>query len=113
MSQVSVARIYDGPFDKDAHVVLVDRVWPRGFSKEKADWDQWCKDVAPSTALRKEFHADGDFAAFAKAYRAELEHEPAASALEALRHDDHLLLVTAAKDLEHCQVTVLAQLLSD
>lgn len=109
--QLRTGRIYDAPFEQPATVVLVDRLWPRGVAKEHAPWDEWCKDVAPSNELRKTYHAGGDFDAFEAAYRKELKQEPAASALAQLRKLDHLVLVTASKDVSRSEVAVLQRVL--
>lgn len=74
---VSCFRVHDlvsGDADPgDAHVVLVDRLWPRGVRKDALRHDDWCSGAAPSTELRKEFHSgDLDFDGFAERYRAEL-----------------------------------------
>ncbi|MEZ3161895.1 DUF488 family protein [Microbacterium sp. BWT-B31] len=78
-------RVYDPPAPGDGFRVLVDRLWPRGLSKQRAAVDVWAKDAAPSTELRKAFHHGGmTWDAFADAYRAELAG-PAAGAVRALR----------------------------
>ncbi|NYE18163.1 DUF488 domain-containing protein [Microbacterium immunditiarum] len=78
-------RVYDDASPDDGFRVLVDRLWPRGVSKERAAVDLWAKDVAPSTELRKRFHNEGmTWDAFAGAYRSELAG-PAAEALAQLR----------------------------
>jgi uncharacterized protein YeaO (DUF488 family) len=58
--EIRLKRVYDPPDASDGLRVLVDRIWPRGLSKEKAAVDLWARDVAPSTALRKWFHHDPD-----------------------------------------------------
>ena len=74
----AIKRIYDEPADDDGCRVLVDRLWPRGVSKERAQLDLWLKDVAPSPPLRTEFaHMQERFADFRAAYEAELETNPA------------------------------------
>lgn len=71
---VRVRRIYDQPTRKDGTRVLVDRVWPRGLSKDEARLDEWFKQVAPSTKLRKWYAHDPDrFTEFTRRYLAELE----------------------------------------
>ncbi|MGH3578943.1 MAG: DUF488 domain-containing protein, partial [Mycobacterium sp.] len=55
---VQVRRIYDPPAPDDGIRVLVDRIWPRGVSKGRAQLDEWCKEIAPSTELRKWYHHD-------------------------------------------------------
>jgi len=112
---VRVARIYDGPSQQDGRRVLVDRVWPRGFSKQRADLDEWCKAVAPSSELRRWYgHDPALFAEFTRRYLTELgEGEPAA-ALEHLRTltgQGRLTLLTATKAVDISQAAVLADLL--
>ncbi|GEL77629.1 DUF488 domain-containing protein [Tenuibacillus multivorans] len=71
---VLVKRIYEDVSDQDGKRILVDRIWPRGVSKEKAQLDEWLKSVAPSTDLRKWFRHDPDkFEEFKKKYKQELE----------------------------------------
>ncbi len=78
----AIKRIYDDPADDDGCRVLVDRLWPRGVSKERAQLELWLKDVAPSPPLRKEFgHMQERFADFRAAYEAELESNPAVQTL--------------------------------
>jgi uncharacterized protein YeaO (DUF488 family) len=95
--------------------VLVDRLWPRGVAKTDAPFDEWCKDVAPSTELRRWYgHDPARFAEFRRRYRAELKEPERAAALEYLRSLDaagDLVLVTATKDVEHSAAEVLRQVL--
>lgn len=80
-----IKRIYDAPDAADGTRVLVDRLWPRGITKEKAALDLWLKDVSPSDALRKRVHGDPDgWQVFLVDYAAELAREPAASAARQL-----------------------------
>jgi uncharacterized protein YeaO (DUF488 family) len=115
--EVRVRRVYDEPTDEDGTRVLVDRVWPRGLSKDKAHVDEWCKQVAPSTELRKWYaHDPGRFAEFTRRYRAELEDPERAEALTRLRklaRDRTLTLVTATRAIEISQAAVLADVLRD
>jgi len=108
-----VKRIYDDPAPDDGRRVLVDRVWPRGVSKERAALDLWCKDVAPSTELRKWYgHDPAKQPEFAARYRTELAAQPAADALADLRATaGTLTLLTATHDLELSQARVLADTL--
>lgn len=77
-----VKRVYDEPAPGDGYRVLVDRLWPRGLAKDRARVDLWLKDIAPSTELRRWFHAgEGDFDAFARRYTAELGTNPAVDEL--------------------------------
>jgi len=88
-----VKRVYDPPDDGDGLRVLVDRLWPRGLTKDRARVDHWPKAVSPSDGLRKRVHSgDTDWAGFVAAYRAELAEPPAAPAA-----DDLLELTRAAK----------------
>jgi uncharacterized protein YeaO (DUF488 family) len=83
--QIRQKRVYDDPTPDDGFRVLVDRLWPRGLSKERAAVDLWAKDVAPSTELRKAFHHDGlSWSDFEAAYRTELDG-PTRTAVDALR----------------------------
>jgi uncharacterized protein YeaO (DUF488 family) len=113
--QVKVTRVYDPPDDADGVRVLVDRVWPRGLSKDRAHLDEWCKSVAPSTGLRKWYgHDPQRFVEFGRRYRAELaQPEPAAavSHLRELARHGPLTLLTATKSADISQAAVLADLL--
>lgn len=97
-----IKRIYDPAADEDGFRVLVDRLWPRGISKEKAGIDLWMKAVAPSDALRRRFHGKpDDWDAFLAAYADELDHEPARSAAAELRdrlRSGAVTLLYAARD---------------
>lgn len=112
---VRVQRVYDEPNRRDGTRVLVDRIWPRGMSKEKAHLDEWCKPIAPSTALRKWYgHDPTRFAEFARRYREELTEPERAAALAHLRElasSGTLTLLTATKAVDISAATVLAQLL--
>jgi uncharacterized protein YeaO (DUF488 family) len=84
--KVQVRRAYEEPARQDGTRVLVDRIWPRGLTKDKAQLDEWCKQIAPSTALRKWYgHDPARFEEFARRYRAELEEPERAEALQHLR----------------------------
>jgi uncharacterized protein YeaO (DUF488 family) len=83
--EIRLKRVYDDPSPDDGYRVLVDRLWPRGLSKERASLDLWAKEVAPSTELRRAFHHDGvSWDALADDYRAELEG-PTRTAVASLR----------------------------
>lgn len=113
---VRVRRIYDAPEPGDGKRVLVDRLWPRGMSKERAELFEWCKDVAPSPQLRQWYgHDPAKFDEFAKRYRAELGDAGQAKALEKLRelaHDGTVTLLTASKRDDISEATVLQQVLT-
>ena len=114
-SEVRVRRIYDEPTRGDGTLVLVDRVWPRGLSKEKARIDKWCKEVAPSTELRRWYgHEPERFAEFSRRYRAELDDPERATALAHLRRlaeAQRMTVLTATKDIAISQAAVIADLL--
>ena len=83
---VRVGRVYDEPEPDDGTRVLVDRIWPRGLTKDKARLDQWFKQVAPSTELRKWYRHDPErFEEFGRRYREELKDAERAQSLEHLR----------------------------
>lgn len=113
--KIRIGRVYDPRVRGDGNRVLVDRIWPRGLSKVKADLDEWCKVVAPSTALRKWYHHDPRrFAEFDRRYRAELDGPEQAEALAHLRklaQRRNLTLLTATKEPEISEAAVLADLL--
>lgn len=112
-SAVRVKRAYDPPEPADGQRVLVDRLWPRGLSKERAHLDEWCRDVAPSAELRKWYGHDPDrYAEFAHRYQDELHESGRAAALEGLREraaHGTLTLITAAKRSDISEATVLAE----
>lgn len=114
--QVQVRRVRDGRADGDGRRVLVDRVWPRGVSKDKAALDEWHKQVAPSNELRKWYGHDPErFDEFARRYRAELDEPERAEALAHLRDlasKHRVTLLTGTKNPEISQAAVLADLLS-
>ena len=89
--------------------MLVDRIWPRGLSKEKADLDEWCKTVAPSTKLRKWYSHDPErFEEFGRRYRSELQEPEGAETLEHLRalaRHGNLVLLTATKQVNISEAT--------
>ena len=111
-TDVRVRRVYDPPDPADGQRVLVDRLWPRGLSKSAAALDEWLKAVAPSDELRRWYgHEPSKFPAFQERYQAELQAPERADALAHLRHlagSGPLTLLTATKDVEHSQATVLA-----
>lgn len=113
--EVRVRRVYEDRQESDGRRVLVDRIWPRGITKAKADLDEWCKVVAPSTALRKWYgHDPKRFEEFARRYQAELEEPEAAAGLAHLAElatQGTLTLVTATKHPEISEAVVLADLM--
>ncbi|MGW5275016.1 DUF488 domain-containing protein [Streptomyces sp. NPDC004044] len=114
--QITCRRVYEETAPKDGKRVLVDRVWPRGVRKEDAHLDQWLRDAAPSSELRKWYsHEPSRFTEFRRRYRAELRsarHREAAEHLRDLAAHDKLMLLTATKDVDHSQAAVLAEWLT-
>ena len=112
---IILKRIYDKPSPKDGRRVLVDRIWPRGISKQSARLDAWLKDVAPSDELRRWFHGHPDrWNDFRQRYLEELWSRAAQPALEQLhelaRHGK-LTLLFASRDAEQNNAVVLKELL--
>jgi uncharacterized protein YeaO (DUF488 family) len=111
---LKLKRIYE-PYDKkDGYRVLVDRLWPRGVSKEKAHLDLWLKDIAPSTELRKWFNHDiKKWPDFKKRYRAELKgnKEIVLALKQIIKKHPTMTLLYGAKDETHNEAIVLAELL--
>jgi uncharacterized protein YeaO (DUF488 family) len=108
-----IKRIYDDPADDDGCRVLVDRLWPRGVTKERAGLELWLKEIAPSPPLRQEFaHMQERFADFRTQYEDELEDNPAVEQLLdlAARHK-RVTLLYAAKDPEANHARVLLEFL--
>jgi uncharacterized protein YeaO (DUF488 family) len=112
---VRVRRVYDEPEPEDGTRVLIDRLWPRGLSKAKAELDEWCKELAPSTALRKWYgHDPSKFEEFSRRYRLELAEPERASTLHRLQDladDQPLTLLTGTKQPGLSDAAVLADLL--
>lgn len=108
-------RIYEEPADEDGYRVLVDRLWPRGVSKKEARLDEWMKDIAPSTELRKWFDHDPDkFDKFKKRYEAELsEKKEVIEHLVEKSEQQPVSLLYAAKDETHNHAVVLRQFLEN
>ncbi|WP_028267465.1 DUF488 domain-containing protein [Arthrobacter sp. MA-N2] len=108
-----IKRIYDEADDGDGYRVLVDRLWPRGVSKERARLDLWLKDIAPSPPLRTEFaHMQERFEHFREAYEAELEKNPAVEELlELAAGKKRVTLLYGARDPETNHARVLLEFL--
>ena len=109
--QLRIKRVYKPPDDRDGVRVLVDRLWPRGLSREKARIGLWLKEIAPSDALRRRFHDDpGGWEDFKTAYYAELERAPAQSAvrdlLERLTREPVTLLFAARDETRNNAVAL-------
>ena len=113
---ITVSRVYDSRAGVGTRV-LVDRIWPRGLRKDEAHLDEWCKDVAPSTALRRWYGHDPEHVEeFARRYRAELSQRLPAAAIEHLREvaeTGPVILLTATKSVNISHAAVLADLLRE
>jgi uncharacterized protein YeaO (DUF488 family) len=112
---VRVRRIYEQADPQDGTRVLVDRLWPRGLRKDAARFDEWAKDVAPSSELRTWYgHDPVKFGEFCRRYTAELAQGTPRDALDhlgALAAAGPVTLLTATRDVDHSEAAVLAQLL--
>lgn len=110
---IRLKRVYDAPDPADGYRILVDRLWPRGLSRERAMLDEWDRELAPSTWLRQWFgHEPSRFEEFRRRYLAELQdHRLALAELRRRAREGALTLVYAAKDTEHNDAIVLAEVL--
>jgi uncharacterized protein YeaO (DUF488 family) len=110
---VRIKRAYAAPAAEDGRRVLIDRIWPRGVSREQVRLDGWARELAPSTALRTWFgHDPVRFAEFRRRYLTELlAHEPKVRELRRIARHGTLTLIYGARDTEHNDAVVLAELL--
>ena len=110
---VVIKGVREDPSPDDGRRVLVDRLWPRGVSRERAALDEWAKNATPSTALRRAFHSgDLDWERFVPAYRAELEEPAAREAVEGLRAEalsGRVTLLIAGHDRVRTHARVLRE----
>lgn len=114
MALVKLKRVYEPPGAGDGYRVLVDRLWPRGISKEKGRVDLWLKDVAPSDDLRKWFSHDPEkWEEFQRRYRAELKSkpEPLQTLKKLAKEKKVLTLIYAASDPTHNNAVALTGML--
>lgn len=109
MSIIKLKRIYEPPTAQDGYRILIDRLWPRGVTKEKANVDKWMKDIAPSTELRKWFdHMSENWTAFSTAYATELSNsESVPEILDLIQSHKTVTLLYASRDEEHNHGIVL------
>jgi uncharacterized protein YeaO (DUF488 family) len=110
---LQIKRIYEEPADTDGYRILVDRLWPRGLSKERAQVDEWAKEIAPSNELRKWFHHDpAEFAEFKTRYLQELQEKKEwLTAIKKRAQHQRVTLLYGAKDETNNQAQVLLELL--
>lgn len=111
---LKIKRAYEPAEKGDGYRILIDRLWPRGISKEKADIDLWAKNIAPSTKTRKEFNHDAEkFPAFREKYISELKENPSTdgfvATLASRLREGNVTLVYAAKDARYSDVSVLKE----
>jgi len=113
---VAQKRVYEEPEPGDGVRVLVERLWPRGLTKERARVDLWLKDIAPSREMHIWYgHDPVKFAEFRRRYEAELAVDPGRAALAELRalaRKQHVTLVFASRDVEHSNAIILRELLA-
>lgn len=114
MSPIVTKRIYEKSAAKDGYRILVDRLWPRGVSKEEAKLDEWLKDVAPSTELRKWFdHIEDRFPEFSKRYQDELDlKNDDLERLKNIAKKQQVTLLYSAKNINFNQAVVLCNYLN-
>ena len=111
---ISIKRIYDDPAPSDGYRVLVDRLWPRGVSKDAAALDEWAKDAAPSSDLRAWFHEDMTrFDVFAKKYRDELDAGGAQPMIDRVRAGYTVTLIYASANAEQNHAIVLRDYINE
>lgn len=112
---IIVKRIYDSKDKSNGVRILVDRIWPRGISKGEANLQEWMKDVAPSSGLRKWFNHDPNkFEIFKLQYKEELKmHSEEILRLEKYAHEGQLILLFGAKDKVHNQAVILKEFLEE
>jgi uncharacterized protein YeaO (DUF488 family) len=110
---VRIKRAYEPAASSDGYRVLIDRLWPRGVSREHADLDEWDRELAPSTELRRWFaHEPRRFEEFRRRYQDELRHKRARiTELRRRARRGTLTLVYSARDAEHNDAVVLAEVL--
>jgi uncharacterized protein YeaO (DUF488 family) len=111
--ELKLKRVYEAPRKDDGTRILVDRLWPRGLTKEKAKVDLWLKEIAPSTELRKWFgHDPKKWRRFSARYRTELKHHvDQLNLLKSKAKEGTVTLIYGARDQEHNEALVLKQFL--
>jgi len=114
---VEMKRAYEDPSSNDGRRILVDGLWPRGIRKEDANLDEWMKEIAPSAALRKWYgHKPEKWGEFRRRYRAELAKPPRRELVEQLARlakNEKVTLVFGARDAEHSNAAVIAEVIRE
>ena len=115
MKSINIKRVYDDKSKSDGYRVFIDRLWPRGVKKEDAHFDEWLKNLAPSTELRKWFDHDPEkFDDFKKRYKKELEeHKEELDKLRNKAKSEKITLLFAAKDTEMNNAVVVKEVLEE
>jgi len=113
--KIRLQRIYESEEKVEGYRILVDRLWPRGITKEKASIDLWLKEIAPSNDLRKWFHKDPEnYTEFKKRYSHELDQNPqAVKTLHDILKKQDVVLLYARKDKIHNQAVILKEYLEN
>lgn len=113
-NNIQIKRIYEKPDTTDGYRILIDRIWPRGIKKEDALLDEWIKEIAPSTELRKWFdHKEERFAEFTKRYKKELQsHTSELSRIKQISKTKKVSLLYGAKEPNFNQAIVLLNILN-
>jgi len=111
---IETKRVYEKPEKTDGLRILVDRLWPRGLTKKRAQVDLWIKDIAPSDALRKHFHETEKWPEFEKRYRVELadQKELLAEIRKLEKRHKKVTLLFGRKDQKQNQAVILASILT-
>ncbi|TVZ28627.1 uncharacterized protein YeaO (DUF488 family) [Gillisia sp. Hel_I_86] len=111
--KIKTKRVYDEVSNNDGYRILVDKIWPRGVSKENAKLDEWNKNLAPSDELRKWFdHDPNKFKEFNQRYKKELkDKQEDLERIKEIAQDKQVCLLYGAKDKEHNQAAVLKEIL--
>ena len=114
MQPIAIKRIYEKATENDGYRILVDRIWPRGISKEHADLDEWNKNIAPSTLLRKWFdHQEDRFEEFTIKYKEELSKQvEELNRIKKFAETKQVTLLYAAKDEHLNQAIILRSILN-
>lgn len=112
--RLALKRVYDQASTDDGYRILVDRLWPRGVTRERAALDEWAKEIAPSPELRADWQHDPNrFEQFAQRYREELDANPAVRTVrDTIGAHDTVTLVYGARDTRHNHAIVLRDYLT-
>lgn len=113
MKEIIIKRVYETPSKEDGYRILVDRLWPRGISKDKAKLDEWDKELGPSKELRNWFgHKDELFSEFAKRYKVELKQQKEnLLRIKTIAAKKQVCIVYGAKNEKHNQAVVIKAVL--